>query len=581
MADIAASLSSYFNNLAASQMETFRQPLYTLQKQQATLNTTRSVYAEVSTKLRSLRDSVTSLISTQTGTSLTSGRNIAVSNVATGFNVLTASVASTAIAGTYTIDNIVLGKEHRVSSDQKTSADQALNLTGTFVLGGALNRAFSAGTNTVADTVSGYETGSALSGQSELAGGTYTVETRLSGSTYQYRLVDSSGTAQSIQNGTTGAMTNSWQNITEGATADTGRGLKINFGSDDTKFAAGTAQLAFVPQGASISVSTADTLNTIANKINAATFPVGQGVAATVVDGRMILAGTTVGVGHDIIAADQDSDPANQILHQLGVLAGSDFKNILQAANTNTTFNVNGQPVTRYKNTGISDVISGVTLNFSSDAVGKSATVTVSPNWTNARSAIDAFVSKFNETQSYIKEQTAVTKNADDGSGKVSYSRGPIADDSSMDELVSSMYDVFSSPNSSGTYKFFSDIGITFDDSLKITVSDSAKLEEALNNNSSSVKTLMDSVMGKLEKLLGNFTGSTANNNTGYLSNVLKSIDVEVKDIGYDITDMNSSLMDRQNSLLDQYAAMQAQLLQMSYDQQAWSSIYGSYSSSG
>ena len=574
------SINQYFSNLITSTMETERKPLYSLQSEQTTLNSTRSVWAEVSSKLGSLRDAVQSLMSTDTSYSMTAGRSVAVSNVASGFTVLSASVSSSAALGTYDISNIVLGKEQRVSSKQVVASDLGLGLSGTILLGGgAASRSTSAGTSSLGTTVSGFSSADPSSGKAELGSGTYTIQTRLSGSTYQFRVTDQYANAISVQSGSSGTFTSDWQDIPAGQNYDSGRGLKINFAAAGA-FQEGYAQVAYTSKGVSLSITGTDSLSSIAAKINSATFPTGEGVTAAVVDRKLILAGTSAGVN---IRA---SDSSGTVLHDLEILAdtplegggtSTGFKTVLQAADTSTSFSINGLPVTRTKNSGLSDVISGVTINLAPDAAGKSATITVGPSWTNARSAIDAFVLKFNEVQSFIDAKTSVTK-VEDGE-KPTYTRGPLADDSSISDLRTSLFNAFYSQASSGTYKLLSEIGITINDSLQISVSDSTKLENALNNNLDGVKTLMDQVMGRLDTTLANYVGS--GDNKGYVGNMLTSIDSQLKDIGTDITDLTARLADRSNALTDQYAALQAQLLEMSYAQQSWSAIYSSFSTSG
>lgn len=578
MVDSVSSLSSYFTNLVTSLMDIERQPLQRLQQKRDSLNITRAVYSDTSRGLKELRDSVRALISTQSGFALKAGRNIAVSNVASGFTVVNATASSSAISGTYQIDNIVLAKEHRVRGDRQASSDQALGLAGAMLLGGAAARSVTMAVNELPQTVSATGIAAPAARQTELGSGEYSLETRLNGSTYQFRLVDSDGNALSIQQGSQGSTTSEWQDITAGANYDSGRGLTIQFAGDPSGYQAGATRLNYQAQGVTVEIAAADSLNAIAAKINNAAYPAGQGIAASVVDRQLVLSAVMPGTRHLIQAQDLSADPAQQVLSRLGVLsAPGQFAHTLQAGDTDTTFTVNGQTVTRYQNSGISDVISGITLNFSPDAVGKSATITVSPNWNSARSSIDAFISKFNEIETYLTSKTSVTKKQD--GEKVSFTRGALAGDQLLSELRSNLFGAFYTQATGAAYQYMHEIGLSINDSLEINVSNADKLEKAFNSDPEGVKNLMDQVMGRMDVLLTRFTGGDLDK--GYLSNTLSSIDGQIKDLGDDITQKTERLNDRQAALTNQYAEIQAQLLMLSYSQQTWQSIYSSTSQYG
>jgi flagellar capping protein FliD len=119
------------------------------------------------------------------------------------------------------------------------------------------------------------------------------------------------------------------------------------------------------------------------------------------------------------------------------------------------------------------------------------------------------------------------------------------------------------------------EIGLSLDDNLNVTISDSAKLENALNNDLDSVKSLLDGVMRTVDFQLGQFTGDNPLKQSGYINNAIQGFDGQIFQIGIDTKDMNVRLDTKQASLVAQYAEMQTQLLNLQYMQQTWSSIYG------
>jgi flagellar hook-associated protein 2 len=165
----------------------------------------------------------------------------------------------------------------------------------------------------------------------------------------------------------------------------------------------------------------------------------------------------------------------------------------------------------------------------------------------------------------YIQVKSAVTSNGDQ-----TYTRGPLADDNIFDDLRNNMFDMIMTPvTNSGIFKSLNDLGITIDDNLKITISDSTKLDKALNNNFSDVTALLDNVMGKFDATLNNFTGTN-----GYVTTQANSLTSDVSDMNAKIAEMKTELTARQQQLVDQYGAMQAALSLMTANANTWASIY-------
>ena len=85
----------------------------------------------------------------------------------------------------------------------------------------------------------------------------------------------------------------------------------------------------------------------------------------------------------------------------------------------------------------------------------------------------------------------------------------------------------------------------------------------------------MDEVMAGFDQVLGRFTGLRSDSD--YLDESVKLLNTRMTDLNSEITDMNN----REEYLINQYAEIQSQLVSLSYMQQMWSSIYGSYNLSG
>ncbi len=577
-------LDSYFVNLINSLMTIERQPLTRLEEQRSRLNRTVGVYQDAREKLIELQNAVYALRSNNYTSALRESRSVSISNRPSGSTVLSATASSSAVVGSYQITDIILAKAHRIRSDAVAYIDQALGYStgeGYLVLGGADSRAVTLNQG-IDDTVTASSTAEIDSGKKELGRGEYSIEVRNDASAgWQFRLVDSSGKAVGIRKGdSTSETTNDWQSIPSGGGAfDTGRGLVITFGDgsayQEGSFANNTAaRVTYTSRGARIIVNSSDSLLDIVGKINAATYAENDGVTASIIDNRLVLSASSTGSAYTLNASnviDNGLGGTSGVLHQLGLLADGStaFKYAAVQEASDASFKVNGLTVTRSKNSGLTDVIAGVTLSLAADAEGKSATLSVEKDLSTAKSALNTFIEKFNAVVSYLEQKTAVT--SADGT---TYTRGPLADDMAFSEVRLRLYSLFMNayPNASA-YSRLREIGLSLDDTLKATISDSSKLEQALTNNLEGVQTLLDEVMQALDVELGRFTGTRST--TSYITEAVSLLNSQVGDVNADITRLDTYLGEREQYLYDQYAQIQAQLMSLTYMRQMWASIYG------
>ncbi len=573
MASIS-SVNTYFTDLINQLMVIERQPINMLRLQKSDLEVKRGVFSDLSTKLSALQTAVDSFKSTA-ATSVFDQRAAAISGVTTGKTVLTASASSSAAEGAYTLAVTTLAREHRVRSDQQTYSDQALNLTGTFVIGGAASR-LQTTTATIAGTVTAFGTAAPASGQKEIGTGTHFVETRNDATSgWQFRAVDADGKAVSVKQGTSTTYTANWQSIpTGGGSYDSGRGLTVTFGADSNLYqaaskGAGAAQLAYTAQGASLTVAATNSLNAIASAINSATYAEGNAVTASVVDRQLVLAAKDTGTAHTIAAADT----SGSALQSLGVLTGAGaFKNEMQTA-LNAAFTVNTLSVTRSKNTGLDDVITGVTLNLAADAAGQTATLSVSRDNAAVRTKVETLLTQINGVTGYLQLKTAVTGRGSDRTA-ATYTRGALADDFAYGSLRTDLVTDLTGRVAglpAGSPLSLAEIGVGLNDNLEAGITDSSKFETALTNNASGVKALLAAVADKVNTRLDRFTNSSS----GALSLSQKSVGEEVSSIDERITQMNKALAERQSALRTEFAVLQAQIMNNIYLQQQLSSFGG------
>ena len=569
-------LSADYLNALVTQAMKYQQRSYDLLKSQRDqFSTTRSLYTELQGLLNGLRDQVESL--TAGATSTFNAKHVTSSNT----SVATALATSNATPGTYELSITTLAKAHRVRSEQQLYTDQALGLTGTFVIGGLQNRAVS-NKVTVVNTVNDFGVSSTIAnGQRELGSGTYYVEVRNNAGSWEFRLVDEDGTAISIANvANAGSFTPDWQNLSAvaGQTYDTGRGLTINFGTGSYTAGLrnnGAASVRYDAKGVEVSVTSSSTLADIASAINNGTYAVGNEVVATIVDRQLILTSAHTGTRHKIVASDITgtvlSGTGSSGLGLLGDGGSGDvdptdgFKFTLQQA-ANTSMTVNGVNIIRQARTGLTDVISGVTLNLLTEGSQATTTLTIEADITTITGKITEFVTQFNKVTTYLKSKSDVTQTA---SG--TYTRGGLAGESTLYRL---RFDLLSDlnrpvprdgedPLSPGDPTSLREIGITVDNNLNLTISDEGKLSSALTSNFEGVVRLFDVLMNRLTARLEPYTRTT----DSIIDQLIKGVDNQINEFNNRLSAMQERMQLQEAYLRRQYTALFSQIYAASANQ--------------
>jgi flagellar capping protein FliD len=569
MPNTIGQLDPYFTRLVSSLMTIERQPLERITAQRDEISVRRGAYTDLTGYLRELQGLAKNLISTSAFYSLKPGRSASVAPVQADTAVLTASAGAQAIPGAYQVSVTRLATAHQVRSSQQPTADQPLGLAGTLRLGAAAARQL--GVSATAGTpVSQFGLAEPAAGQSELGTSTYYVETRQDGGVWQFRLVNAEGQAVSLRASDGSGYSTGWQPVpATGTPYDTGRGLVLTFGSlpiQPQSWQSGAASVAYTPQGAAIEVTALDSLNTLASAINNAAYPEGNAVSATVVDRQLVLTARHTGQSYTVRAADE----AGSVLSALGVLDGVTFAHATPGVDA--AFSLNGIPVTRSQNTGLADVITGVTLNLAADAEGRAATLTVSQDTTAPRQALEDFVAKFNHVLTYLQAKTEI---ASVTTGETTtYTRGTLAGASLFNDLRTDLLSRFMSPvTNTGRFASLRAVGLAIDDNLQASLADASLLESALRSNPGDLALLLDALMTNLDTHLNRFTQT----NTGYLERAVGTLDVEIKEANAQLVDWTGRLADRELYLNDQFSAVQAQLMALTYMQQQWQTIYNAY----
>jgi flagellar hook-associated protein 2 len=219
--------------------------------------------------------------------------------------------------------------------------------------------------------------------------------------------------------------------------------------------------------------------------------------------------------------------------------------------------------VSRAANSGLTDVISGVTLNLSADASGKTANLTIAGSTDKAVGLMNTLVSSFNAAFTHLSQKLTSTTSTDSATGKTKYTRGALSGDTTMSSLRNDLsYRMNRIYSNSGSFKRLSEIGISFDKDQKMVI-DSTKFVDAIKNHSSDLTALMDASLGEVNTMLAQYSGTS-----GMLAGSLKSIDLTRTQIDNRITKYNASLTVRKQALFNQYLGYQSQLADYGYEGQ-------------
>jgi flagellar hook-associated protein 2 len=179
---------------------------------------------------------------------------------------------------------------------------------------------------------------------------------------------------------------------------------------------------------------------------------------------------------------DQSTDPDT---------AGFLYSDITDANNQlNSKFDFNGLTLQRNSNS-VSDLVTGVTYTLNSVMQSSDTTVNISVknNVDSIKSTIQDFITKFNDVYTFLRENTKSTL---DG-------RGQLIGDSNASSILSDLSAISYTPVSgitAGNLNILYQIGISFNSSTGLSISDSGLLETKIAEDASQVEAIFNSTNG-------------------------------------------------------------------------------------
>lgn len=272
--------------------------------------------------------------------------------------------------------------------------------------------------------------------------------------------------------------------------------------------------------------------------------------------------------GLDFRITDLSDDGSSTGLSAIGLNLGTDRPSFDQATNPdtpgylyadisdntllNSRFTFNGLNIQRNSNV-IDDIAEGVTFTLNSvmQSTDPAVNISVATDSASIRSKIEDFISKFNDVYTYIKSQSTFGSD----------NRGVFAGDSNASSLTTMLGSITYSavPGiSSGDLKMLSQLGIAFNSSTGLSITDSSKLDDAITNNTSQVESLFNSSNGISNSLFNKIDPYLGAG--GYLAQGQSRFDDTVSSLN----DKNTAYQNRINKSADilrnRYEQLQAQL---------------------
>jgi len=310
----------------------------------------------------------------------------------------------------------------------------------------------------------------------------------------------------------------------------------------------GSGNGSFTINGVSIAYNiNTDSLATVMNRINASS----AGVTATYnsATGQVVLTNNStgnIGLGaNDVASAGQVG-----LLSALGLTSGSTLQH-----GQNAVFTVNnGAPITSASNT-LTGTVLGIPGLSVTATTATTQTVTVAANVNAMETAIQNFAGQYNTVQSYITQQTAFTTNSDG-----SVTAGTLANDLDIPNWASDLQSLIFAPvpGLSGAVKQLSDLGLDFDSTGQMIVSDTTQLTNVLTNNSADVAAYFSQASTGMASSVNSYLNNLLLPNTGGLALINNGLVSSDTDLASQITTLQAQLTQEQNTLTTAFEAMQS-----------------------
>lgn len=584
-----SSITTLINQL----MTLERQPLQALQAKKTEIGVTSAMFSDLKAKLNNLRSLAEDL--TATGSlSIFNTKTVTSSNA----DAVTATASGEAVNSSYSVEVASLARAFRVQSDRQASSSESTGLVGTIRVQDAIIQ-ITAENNSllgIRDAINGATYAAGRGVVASVIDNRLLIQSQVPGAANTVALADLSGNVLSGLGVVTGASTNlatgcatsasssavgyEASKVNDGAHGDANAWMSATPGSGYVQIDLGSARTINrlvwgrgeasdpndrVPKDYTIQVSTDGATWTTVKTVTGHSFA-SAGDNAT--DAFASVSARYVRI--DVTATTDGLEP---VIDEIEVYDDTNMYglNLLQAG-ADASFTVDGVSVTRSSNSGLTDVVAGLTINLKATTTS-AVSLTVESDTTKMTDKINSFLTALNDVTSYLRTKSAVTKVGD------TYVRGGLCGYYTFTSLRTELYAAMAGEVSgvTGAYRYLSEIGITMNSDMQFVVSDSTALSNALTGDTASVSQLFSLASGGIaNKLVALLTPYTEAN--GYVDDEMTGLSEETSELDERITRLEAQLAQREQQLRSQFLALQAMLSEIMAQQSALQSLaYNSY----
>ena len=259
-------------------------------------------------------------------------------------------------------------------------------------------------------------------------------------------------------------------------------------------------------------------------------------------------------IGTNRPAFDQSTEPDT---------AGFLYSDISSNSLLNAKLTFNGLSINRDSNI-IDDLVTGVTFNLKAamQSSDSDVSVSVANDVQTIESKVQDFITKFNDIYQFLKTNSSATSSSI--SGTSSYTPGVLSYDSNASSLLSILRSVAYTGVAgipTGDINSLSQIGITFDTSTGLSISDTSTFEQKVNENADQVAALFNSTNGLANTLYNQIDPYLGV--SGYLTLKKNSYNDNVTSLSDKISAAQDRINKSADNLRTQYEKLQSQLAEM------------------
>ena len=314
----------------------------------------------------------------------------------------------------------------------------------------------------------------------------------------------------------------------------------------------------FSLNGETITVAATDTVKSIRDKINAASSSMSDKVKASVVGTSLVIERANSGN-----TAMTLTDGTGAVAAALGLDDGSGaFKHELQAG-SDLDATVNGIAITGTSNNNRTDVVEGLTFNFTKAG---SSTLEITRDTSSLVTAFKDFITSYNEAMDSAESYTRVTLAT--GGGKIT-SKGLLQGDAAVSALrfrsrslvTGRFHDPATDPGTAPSVNTLQDLGIwTEGRDNRLTLVSEEKLTNALKNNFDDAEDFARDFNKGIFRKLRDFVDTATSPIDGTIARRKSGLEGQIQKRGAKINFLNFQIAEKETQLWERFSTMEQTL---------------------